>query len=185
MFRNTRTSWGAVAKSLHWLLAVAIAGQYVLGKLAENAPVSPRKLDLFVWHKSIGLCILLLVGMRIAWRLANTPPDPVPGTRSWEQGVARAAHALLYLLLVAVPLSGWWVSDTSRIPFKLFWQLPVPDLLAADRAASEAAELVHSSLTTALLILVSLHVLAALRHHFLLHNDTLRRMLPMFRGAGK
>jgi len=185
MLRNSETGWGAIAKSLHWLLAVMIALQFVLGQLAENAPVSPRKLDLFVWHKSFGLCILLLVVVRIAWRLANVAPGSLPGIRAWEHRAARAAHLLLYLLMLAVPLSGWWVSDTSRIPFKAFWSVPVPDLLAADRALSETAGFVHGSLTTVLLIVLAVHVLAALRHHFLLRNDTLRRMLPDFRGAQK
>jgi len=84
-----------------------------------------------------------------------------------------------------VPLSGWWISDTSRIPFKAFWLVPMPDLLAADRDMSQLAATVHGILVTALLVLVAVHVLAALRHHFVLHNDTLRRMLPRRRNPGR
>jgi cytochrome b561 len=89
-----------------------------------------------------------------------------------------ASHTLLYVLMIAVPISGWWVSDTSRIPFKAFWLVPVPDLLTADKAASQVAGLVHGILTKTLLVLIALHLAAALRHHFILRNDTLRRMMP-------
>jgi cytochrome b561 len=177
MLRNSDVTWGAVAKTFHWMFALVIIGQLILGKLADDAKVSPLKLDLFVWHKSIGITILLLVVFRIAWRLTNVPPRPAAGSR-WEHLAASVSHTLLYLLMIAVPISGWWVSDTSRIPFRAFWLVPVPDLLAADRAASQAAELVHGVLIKALLVLVAVHIAAALRHHFILRNDILRRMLP-------
>jgi len=182
MLANDEHNWGAAAKTLHWVLAILILGQLALGRLAEDAPVSPRKLDLFVAHKSVGITILLLVGLRIAWRLANAPPRPLAIGR-WERRLAAAGHTLLYGLMLAVPLTGWWVSDTSRIPFKLFWSIPVPDFMAANRQMSELAGEIHEFLTTALLVVVGLHVLAALRHHFVLRNDTLLRMLP-FRRAG-
>jgi len=95
VLRNTDHSWGVVSKGLHWLLAIMILGQFVLGMVAEEAQVSPRKLDLFVWHKSLGLTILLLVALRIAWRLANRPPGPVPGIARWEHRAARTGHVLL------------------------------------------------------------------------------------------
>ena len=181
MLKNSDNAWGVVAKTFHWLLAVIIIAQLVLGKVAEEASVSPQKLDLFVWHKSIGVTVLLLVALRIAWRLVITPPRAVAGVARWEHWAARASHALLYILMIVVPISGWWVSDTSRIPFKAFWLIPVPDFLAADRDASQAAEVVHGILTTTLLVLIVVHILAALRHHFILRNDTLRRMLPFRR----
>ena len=183
MLKNSDNTWGLIAKTFHWLLAVMILGQFVLGKVAEEAQMSPRKLDLFVWHKSIGVTILLLVALRIVWRLANTPPGPVVGIARWEHRAARVGHTLLYVLLIFVPVSGWWISDTSRIPFKAYWLVSVPDLLAADRAASQAAEAVHGILTTTLLVLIAVHIFAALRHHYLLRNDTLRRMLPARRGS--
>ncbi|MGH8224278.1 MAG: cytochrome b, partial [Woeseiaceae bacterium] len=90
---------------------------------------------------------------------------------------------LLYLLMFAVPLSGWWVSDTSRVPFKAYWILPMPDLLPVDRSTQDIAETVHGTLTATLLVIVIVHVAAALRHHFMLRNQTLRRMLPAWRKA--
>jgi cytochrome b561 len=145
--------------------------------------LTPAKLDLFVWHKSIGVTVLLLAVLRLAWRLANPPPALPAATPPWERKFAAAAHWVLYLLLFAVPLSGWWVSDASRVPFKGFFFLPMPDFIATDRALQESAAEVHEVLTMTLLIVVLGHVAAALRHHFLLRDDVLRRMLTG-RGNG-
>jgi cytochrome b561 len=161
VWRNAADSWGAVAKSFHWLLALLILGQLVLGQIAEQARLSPLKLDLFVWHKSFGVTILLLVMLP-----------------AWETNLARTGHILLYVLMCVVPLTGWWVSDTSRIPFKAFWLVPVPDLMQADKAMSELAADVHGILTKLLLLVVVIHIAAAVRHHFFLHNQILTRMLP-------
>jgi len=182
--RNTTTNWGAVAKAFHWLLALFIVGQLVLGTVVDQMRVSPQKFDLFVWHKSIGVSILVLVLLRIIWRILNPPPLPSAGLANWERHAARAGHGLLYLLMIAVPLTGWWVSDTSRIPFRIFWSLSAPDLLAADRAMSEFAGEVHEVLTQLLMVVVVAHLLAALRHHFVLRNQTLTRMLPFRRTPG-
>ncbi len=176
-FRNSADSWGAIARGFHWLIAALVLAQFVIGSVAEEMKLTPAKLDLFVWHKSIGVTVLLLAVMRLAWRLANPPPAQPAGSPQWERKLAAAAHWALYLLLFAVPLSGWWVSDASRVPFKAFFFLPMPDFVATDRALQEAAAEVHEALTTSLLIVVLAHVAGALRHHFLLHDDVLRRMV--------
>ena len=176
-FRNTRDTWGAVARGFHWLIATLVLAQFVIGTIAEEMKLTPTKLDLFVWHKSIGVTILLLAVLRLAWRFGNPPPAPPAGTPGWERKLAALAHWLLYALIFAVPLSGWWVSDASRVPFNAFFFLPMPDFIATDRALQEAAAEVHEALTITLLVVVILHIGAALRHHFLLRDDVLRRML--------
>lgn len=176
-FRNSAETWGAVARAFHWLIAALILVQFVIGSIAEDMKLTPAKLDLFVWHKSIGVTVLVLALLRLLWRLGNPPPVPPAGTAAWETKLAAAAHWVLYALIFAVPLSGWWVSDASRVPFKAFFLVPMPDFIATDRALQEAAAEVHEVLTTTLLVVVILHVAAALRHHFLLHDDVLRRML--------
>ena len=117
--------------------------------------------------------------MRVAgWRLNNPPPATPDGIPGGETIAARIGHALLYLLMFAVPLTGWWVSDTTRIPFKAFWLVPMPDLIETNREMSDLAADVHGALTKLLLLVVVIHVAAALRHHFFLHNKILARMLP-------
>jgi cytochrome b561 len=97
---------------------------------------------------------------------------------SRERLAAQLSHGLLYALLIAVPASGWVIADTSKIPFRIFFSLPTPDLMAANPELHEAAEEAHEVLVTLLLVIASIHLLAALRHHFIKHNDVLRRMLP-------
>jgi cytochrome b561 len=184
ILKNTADSWGVIAKSFHWIIALLILGQLALGTVAEGYRLSPLKLDLFVWHKSIGVTILLLVILRVLWRLNNPPPAPPDGIPAWETTAARIGHALLYLLMFAVPLTGWLVSDATRIPFKAFWLVPMPDLIAADRDMSDLAAGVHGALTKLLLLVVVIHIAAALRHHFILHNKILTRMLP-WRGESR
>lgn len=176
-YRNSAETWGAVARGFHWLIAVLILVQFVIGSVAEEMKLTPAKLDLFVWHKSVGITVLVLALLRLVWRLANPAPAMPAGTPGWERKLAAIAHWALYGLIFAVPLSGWWVSDASRVPFKAFFFLPMPDFISTDRALQEAAAEVHEALTITLLFVVIAHIAAALRHHLLLHDDVLRRML--------
>jgi cytochrome b561 len=177
-WRNTSKAWGIVAKSFHWIVALLILTQFALGNIAENMKLSPAKIDAFVWHKSIGVTILLLALLRLAWRAANPPPITPHDTPAWETKLAAAGHWLLYGLMIAVPISGWIVSDASRVPFEGFFIVPMPDLIETTRELQEEAEDVHELLTKALIAVVLVHIAAALRHHFMLRNDVLRRMLP-------
>ena len=175
--RNSADAWGAVARGFHWVIAALILAQFVIGSVAEEMKLTPAKLDLFVWHKSIGVTILALAVLRLLWRLANPPPAMPAGTPRWEQRLAALGHWALYALIFVVPISGWLVSDASRVPFKAYFVLPMPDLIETSRSLQEAAEEVHEVLTMTLLVVVIEHITAALRHHFLLHDDVLRRML--------
>ena len=177
-WRNSEAAWGAVARSFHWLVAVLIVVQFGLGKVAEGMSASPSKIDLFVWHKSIGVTVLLLVVLRLVWRLADPPPVHPATIPPRETKMAAAGHFLLYVLMFAVPISGWFASDASRIPFKAFFAVPMPDLVEANRSLQDLAAGVHEALTTTLLAVVLIHVAAALRHHFKLRNSILLRMLP-------
>jgi len=175
--RNCGDTWGAVARGFHWLIAVLILLQFVIGSVAEEMKLTPAKLDLFVWHKSIGVTIFMLALLRLLWRLGNPPPAMPAGTPRWEHRLAVLGHWALYALMFAVPISGWVVSDASRVPFKAYFVLPMPDVIATSRSLQELAEEVHEVLTMSLLVVVVVHIAAALRHHFLLHDDVLRRML--------
>ena len=175
--RNSSDTWGGVARGFHWLIAALILAQFVIGSVAEEMKLTPAKLDLFVWHKSIGVTIFLLAVLRLLWRLGNPPPAMPAGTSRWEQRLAALGHWALYVLMFAVPISGWLVSDASRVPFKAFFLLPMPDMIETSRSLQEAAEEVHEVLTMTLLVIAIVHIAAALRHHFLLQDDVLRRML--------
>ena len=176
--RQTVTSWSAPAKLLHWLVAALIVVQAGLGIAAVSWRLSPTKLDLFVWHKSTGMLILAVVVLRLLWRLGHRAPPLPADTPAWERGAARASHFILYVLLLAVPLSGWLIASASGVPFSIFWRIPLPSIAAVDKQVADAAASVHFALLLALLAVLIVHIAAALRHHYVKRNDVLVRMLP-------
>jgi cytochrome b561 len=181
MMRNTLQMWGAPAKWLHWTIAALVLAQIPLGLAAESWRLSPTKLDLFVWHKSMGMLILALMVVRIAWRLANVAPSSPAATPPLERLAGQLSHLLLYLLLLLLPVTGWVVNSAANVPFRIFWVIPVPAIVEPDKALADGAARMHATLCLLLVLLLAVHVGAALRHHFLEHNDVLARMLP---GAG-
>jgi cytochrome b561 len=178
MIRDSEHHWGTVSRSLHWLMGVLLATQWGLGKLGHEMARSPAKLDVLTWHKSLGVLLLLLVALRLAWRLSNRSPVLPGPAPAWEGLAARITHVLLYALMLAIPLSGWVMASAKNVPFRVFWLLPWPDIVQPSESLGETAGAIHAALATLLLAVVSLHVAAALRHHLILRNDVLRRMLP-------
>ena len=177
-WKNTLDAWGAPAKLFHWVMAALILAQIGLGWVAVSWRLSPLKLNLFVWHKSIGMLILALALLRLLWRLANPSPALPGGTPAWERNAARGSHVLLYLAMIAMPFSGWIVNAAANVPFRIFWTIPLPAIVAPDQAVEEFAKLAHFGLFVLLAALLVVHAGAALRHHFVKRNDILTRMLP-------
>lgn len=171
-------SWNPVAKFLHWFIALLIFAQFALGWLATSWRLSPTKLDLFVWHKSTGMLILMLVLVRVAWRLSHRAPALPVDMPRWERASAHASHGLLYVLMLAMPLAGWVISSAAGVPFRIYWRIPLPAIVATDKHVADLASAVHFSLGILLIALLVLHVGAALRHHFIKRDDVLARMLP-------
>lgn len=178
MLRNTETRWGSVAKVLHWVLAALILVGFFLGWIAVLMELSPAKLDLFVWHKSIGLLVLLLAVFRVLWRLANPVPGLPVSIPRWQRIAARTDHLAQYVLMLALPLSGWIIDSAANIPFRVFWLFPLPRLTDPGEPLEEMARQVHLWMSIILAVLVVGHVGAALWHHFVARDDVLRRMLP-------
>jgi cytochrome b561 len=170
--------YGAVAQALHWLIAAMIFVMLGLGYYMEDLPLGTRKLELYGIHKSIGLTIALLAALRLAWRLLN-PPPPLPASmKPWERKAAHGVHALLYLMLFVQPLVGFLQSNAANFPVVLWGFVPLPPLIGPDEPLAETLIGVHSIGGNLLAILVIVHIAAALRHHFVLKDDVLRRMLP-------
>src|SRR6266571_88823 len=133
MLRNASDSWGAPAKLFHWVMAALILAQIALGLMAANWRLSPTKVELFFWHKSTGMLILALVALRLLWRLANPTPALPSGMAAWERAAARLSHLLLYVLMIALPITGWIVNSASNIPFRIFRLIPLPPIVAPDQ----------------------------------------------------
>ena len=170
------TTYTPVAKGLHWLMAVMIIGLFVLGVYMHELPLSPEKLTLYSWHKWAGVTVFLLVWLRLAWRITHRPPALPESMSALMKLAAHAGHLALYGLMVVIPLSGWLMSSAKGVQTVWFGVLPIPDLLGRDKELGELLQLVHKGLNILLMLTLSGHVGAALWHHFVLKDDTLRRM---------
>lgn len=179
-----------VAIALHWASALGILALIGLGLVMTGTGIAPMtRFQLYQWHKSVGLTVLLLTLARLAWRATHRPPPLPAGMPATERRAAGAAHGLLYFLLMALPLSGWALVSASPydIPTVLYGRVPWPHLPGfaglADRAGAEAVlKTLHHRAAWVLIALLLLHVGAALRHHLVLRDATLRRMLPGLAG---
>ena len=167
-----------VAKGLHWLMAVMILGLLALGIYMHDLPLSPQKLELYAWHKWMGVTVFLLVWLRLVWRITHRPPALPDSLSAPMQWAAHAGHFLLYALMIAIPLSGWLMSSAKGFQTIWFGVLPIPDLIGKDKALGEQLAQLHWALNVGLLLLIAGHAAAALWHHVVHKDDTLRRMLP-------
>lgn len=176
MANGLPTGWNPVARGLHWLMAALILAQGVVGWVGHEMSRSPVKVEVLTAHKSLGITLLMLVALRLLWRWAHPAPPSPAGSNPWEVRAARLSHALLYLLMIALPLSGWLSASTSIVPWKLWWIMPWPAIAEPDQALHEFAEELHELLVKVLVAVLIVHVAAALQHHFLRRNDVLLRM---------
>jgi len=175
--KNTTESYGFVARLFHWLIALGVIGMLCFGFIIKSFDDKDFRGYLFGFHEAIGLTILMIVAFRIFWRWANvTPPLPSAVPR-WQQIAAKAIHHSLYVLMVLMPLSGWVTSSSKG--FKPSWfgffDLPAP-FVPTNKALHHFAGEVHEVTAYLLITLISLHILAALKHHFINKDNVLRRM---------
>ncbi|MFT0850168.1 cytochrome b [Achromobacter sp. F4_2707] len=163
---------------LHWLVALGLAGTFALGYYMEALPFSPNKLKLIAWHKWAGITLLALVVVRVVWRLTHRAPSLPSDMGPASRLAAHAGHALLYVLMLAIPLTGWLASSAQGVSVVLFGVWPLPDLLGKSRELGTALQNTHRILNYLLLAVVIGHVGAALQHHFVKKDTVLARMLP-------
>jgi len=176
--RPNALRWGAVSQSLHWLVVLLVVAMAVLGLVMVELPNTPATARWYALHKSIGLTILALMLLRLAWRLHAGAPPPVARTPRWQARAATATHALLYGLLLAMPVSGWLINSSSGFPLRWFGLFRVPQYGGRDDALNALAKGWHEWLFWALLVLALAHAAAAVWHHLFQRDATLARMLP-------
>ncbi len=175
--RNSAVRYGFVAQSLHWVIVSLLIVQVTLGKVADDLPLGLDKLAMLARHKSVGITILALAVIRLTWRLIDRPPPPPPMPR-WQSYASRLTHAAFYVLLFALPITGWLMSSAANYPVSWFGVVQLPDLVAPDREFKHLLEEVHETLVKVLIALTILHIVAALKHQFIDRDGLLRRMLP-------
>ncbi len=176
--RNSAERYGLIAQLLHWLLAVLVVTQFLLAAIFEEMERGPAKGELIGTHKAIGITILALALLRLAWRFTNRPPVLPDTLKNYERILSRISHTLLYILLLSMPLSGWSMSSASGRTVSYFGLFDLPNLVGESEAIGDFFHEFHEIAATVLFATVAVHVLAALKHHFIDRNDVLRRMLP-------
>lgn len=178
--KSDASHWGSLAKFFHWTIVILILIQATIGLVMVELPKRPNVIPVYTFHKSLGLTIFALAILRLGWRLFDRRPDEPPTVPRWQAVAARLGHALLYVLLFAVPLSGWLFDSATRLrPLYWFGLFQIPSLTGGrNEAIKDFAEDAHETLFWVLAVLAAGHIAAALIHHFFNRDAVLARMLP-------
>ncbi|MBS0570731.1 MAG: cytochrome b [Proteobacteria bacterium] len=183
MLKSGPNHWGSLAKFFHWTIVVLILVQGTIGLVMVELPKRPNVIPVFSFHKSLGLTILALAVLRLAWRAFDPHPRAPASMPHWQVLGARAGHALLYVLIFAVPISGYWFDSVAALrPLYWFDLFQVPHVFAPDPGMKDIAVDTHETLFWILVVVAAGHALAALIHHFHDRDVVLRRMLPFARS---
>ena len=176
--RNTSNGYGAIAILLHWLVAFAVIGLFVLGVWMTGLTYYDewyrRAPDI---HKSIGILLFFVMLARVVWRAGNVTPEDEPGIGSLQRRVAHGVHLLLYVLLFAMMFSGYLISTADGKPIQVFGLFAVPATISDIPNQEDVAGKVHWYLALTVISLAVLHAAAALKHHFIDRDRTLKKML--------
>lgn len=173
-----RYSRGAIA--LHWIIALLIVLNFAAAWIAEDLP-KPEEARMMANHKAIGISILLLTVLRIVWRLTHKSPPLIDTVKAWETALARVVHGLLYVLMLAIPLAGWGLSSafSKGAPVSVFGLFGFPALpVGSDKATIGIFHELHEITANLMIVLLVIHVGAAIKHHLIDKDATMRRMVP-------
>lgn len=170
--------YSPIARLLHWLTAIAVIAAIPLAIAMSNAPSGPVQNTLFDLHRSFGALILLLVLIRLPYRLFAGAPPPEPGLPRWQLGLSHAVHWLLYLFLLVMPIVGWVGTSAYGAPITVFWLFEMPAIVDKNEALANTLLGWHATAGLVMGGLVIIHIAAALYHRFVRHDGVLARMLP-------
>jgi cytochrome b561 len=181
-WRSDREHWGLGIRLLHWLTAFLVLGQWLLGLyMTSLGPEAlAEKFVLYQRHKSLGLVVFALTLVRLVWRASEPArPDLPPTVPVWQRRAAAATHALLYLLLLAMPITGFLAAAASPlgIPTLLFGVIPIPHPIGPDARLEALLLAAHRTQGWILAALLAVHTAAALKHHLIDRDGVLLRMV--------
>jgi len=175
---NTPDRYGKLSVAMHWLMFLLLVAVYACIELRELYPKgSDMRNDLKTWHFMLGLTVFALVWLRLALRLFQLTPAITPQPAPWQNVLAKLVHLALYVFMIGMPVLGWLIlsGEGKTIPF---YGMELPALIAKNKELAENVEDIHKTIAEVGYYLVGLHTLAALYHHYLVKDNTLRRMLP-------
>jgi len=178
---NTEDCYGAIAILFHWSMALLVIGLAALGLYMVALPdvgFSTKKVTLVLYHKEFGVLVFVLLATRLAWRVTHILPRLVEHLPDWQQIAARFVHLSFYALLFALPMTGCLMSSAAGIPVSFFGLAMLPDFVHRDDDLFRQYVALHKWLGYVLILFIFVHAGAALRHHFVFKDDTLRKMLP-------
>lgn len=175
--KNRTQAYGWVSIALHWIMAVLVIGLYFLGEyIVDLSYYDVEYKTMPALHKSFGALMFLLLLMRIVWTLSHTRPRPATGASRAEVVMAKLAHFMIYILMIIIPLSGYLISTADGRPIEVFSLISIPAIETGLERQEELAGQVHAISASILMLLVVVHALAALKHHFINRDETLIRM---------
>jgi cytochrome b561 len=178
---NKEDRYGAIAILFHWSMALLVVGLAALGLYMVTLPdvgFNTKKVTLVLYHKEFGMLAFVLLATRLSWRITQLLPRLVEDLPDWQKIAARFVHLSFYALLFALPMTGYFMSSAAGIPVSFFGVFMLPDLVHRDGDLFQQYVTVHKWLGYALIFFIFVHASAALRHHFVFKDDTLRKMLP-------
>jgi len=178
MLRNDDQSFGSLTKLFHWGMFLLFAALFVVALIMGDMPKGDAKLQMIHLHMSLGITALGLVLLRILWRVANPIPAQAGNDEPWAHKLAQGVVGLLYLLMVLVPIAGWAMVSLGGHQLSFFGLFTLPPLTGANHNLHEISEDVHGFLAWSFFWVIALHFVGALRHHVMLKDRTLLRMLP-------
>jgi cytochrome b561 len=178
--------YSTVAMLLHWIVAALCVWGFALGWIMTDIPgITPAKLRYFSWHKWIGVTVLVLVLVRLLWRAAHPAPAPPAAMHGWERLAAHVGHAALYLLMLAIPVTGYLYSSAAGVQVVYLGLLPLPTLIGPDDTLKVVLKAIHIALNYVLLAAVGVHLLAVIKHELLDRQRIVARMLPFGGRSGR
>jgi len=172
-----RLQYGTTAKLFHWLVVALLLVQYPIGWLMPDIHRNMKPGAAMTFHVSFGILILLLIVVRLAWRLAR-PVAPESSLPSWQRRSSEAVHWLLYALILATTITGWVFASFRGWSMSFFYLVPMPMLAPENAAAGKVIDGLHQAMEWALLVVIGLHLAAALAHFFIYRDRIMQRMLP-------
>jgi cytochrome b561 len=173
---TARLQYGTTAKVFHWLIVALLLVQYLIGWLMPDIHRGPPGAPM-IFHISVGMTILLLIVLRLAWRLAH-PVAPESSLPQWQRLSSEAVHWLLYALVLATTITGWLFASFRGWSISFFYLAPMPMLASENSAAVKTVDGLHQAMEWTLLVVIGIHVAVALAHVFIYRDRIMQRMLP-------
>lgn len=185
MSAATQSRYSTGAMWFHWIIAIAVIVTWRIAEAAEHADLVPDKIELFGYHKALGIMILILSLARLVWRWMHPVPPLPSNLPAWERVLARAVHVIFYVLLIGLPIGGWLANSLAERSIDMFGLFTIPALpVGANEGLAEVIFDSHATGGTVLIYLIGLHILGALKHTFIDKNGGIFRMLPFGKVSG-